>query len=94
MLTFGSDVVDLAVMGDTEWAEVAAWHFEKWGTVTRMRPVLGDPKIADHQPSKLPPRKARYWNQGGNKTLGIGHVFKYSYVVTISYAVPKMINEQ
>ena len=40
---------------------------------------LGDRKIADHRPSKLRPRKAQYWHQRGDKTLGIGHVFKYPY---------------
>ncbi|OUX49401.1 MAG: hypothetical protein CBE43_10235 [Rhodopirellula sp. TMED283] len=79
MLTFGQSLVELAAMGDTEWAESCRTAFRKYVTVTRKGPAPGDRKIADHRPSKLRPRKAQYWHQRGDKTLGIGHVFKYPY---------------
>ena len=79
MLTFGQSLVELAAMGDTEWAESCRVAFRKYVTVTRKGPAPNDRKIADHRPSKLRPHQARYWNQRGDKTLGIGHVFKYPY---------------
>ncbi|MDC0317587.1 hypothetical protein OAM37_03570 [bacterium] len=79
MLTFGQSLVELAAMGDTEWAESCRVAFRKYVTVTRKGPDPSDRKIADHRPSKLRPRQAQYWEQRGDKTLGIGHVFKYPY---------------
>ncbi len=48
-------------------------------TVTRMGPRQGDRKIKEHQFSKLRPDDTEYWQKRGDKTLGIGHVFKYPY---------------
>jgi hypothetical protein len=79
MLTFGQSLVELAAMGDTEWAESCRVAFRKYVTVTRKGPEPSDRKIADHRPSKMRPDQAQYWNQRGDKTLGIGHVFKYPY---------------
>lgn len=79
MLTFGQALVELAAMGHTEWAESGRVAFRKYVTVTRQGPASGDRKIADHRPSKLRPDEAQYWNKRGDKTLGIGHVFKYPY---------------
>ena len=79
MLTFGQSLVELAAMGDVEWAESCRVAFCKYVTVTRQGPEAGARKIADHKPSKLRPQQAEYWNQRGAKTLGIGHVFKYPY---------------
>lgn len=79
MLTFGQSLVELAAMGDVEWAESCRTAFRKYVTVTRMGPQSGDRKIKDHQVSKLRPNETAYWKQRGNKTLGLGHVFKYPY---------------
>lgn len=79
MLTFGQSLVELADMGDIEWAESCRVAFRKYVTVTRKGPAQGDRKIADHKPSELRPSQTNYWKQRGNKTLGIGHVFKYPY---------------
>ncbi|MCH1438611.1 MAG: hypothetical protein L7W43_03085 [Rubripirellula sp.] len=79
MLTFGQSLVELAAMGDTEWSESCRVAFRKYVTVTRKGPAAGDRKIADHRPSKLRPLKTQYWKQRGDRTLGIGHVFKYPY---------------
>lgn len=79
MLTFGQSLVELADMGDEEWAESCRTAFRKYVTVTRMGPQQGDRRIKDHPFSKLRPSDAQYWKQRGNKTLGIGHVFKYPY---------------
>jgi len=79
MLTFGQSLVELAAMGDVEWAESCRTAFCKYVTVTRMGPQPGDRKIKDHRFSKLRPDEAVYWQKRGDKTLGIGHVFKYPY---------------
>ena len=79
MLTFGQSLVELAAMGDVEWAESCRTAFRKYVTVTRMGPQPGDRKIKDHRLSKLRPDNTEYWQRRGDKTLGIGHVFKYPY---------------
>jgi hypothetical protein len=79
MLTFGQSLVELAAMGDVEWAESCRTAFCKYVTVTRMGPQPGDRKIKEHPFSKLRPDDAEYWQKRGDKTLGIGHVFKYPY---------------
>ncbi|MGB7345448.1 MAG: hypothetical protein WBD20_14635 [Pirellulaceae bacterium] len=79
MLTFGQSLVELAAMGEVEWAESCRTAFRKYVTVTRMGPQSGDRKIKDHKVSQLRPRDTEYWQKRGDKTLGIGHVFKYPY---------------
>ncbi|GAA4473265.1 hypothetical protein GCM10023156_70970 [Novipirellula rosea] len=79
MLTFGQSLVEMAAMGDAEWAESCRTAFRKYVTVTRQGPDSSSRKIADHKPSKLRPNDVSYWQQRGDKTLGIGHVFKYPY---------------
>ena len=79
MLTFGQSLVEMAAMGDVEWAESCRTAFRKYVTVTRMGPQPGDREIKEHQFSKLRPNGAEYWQKRGDKSLGIGHVFKYPY---------------
>lgn len=79
MFTFGQSLVELAAMGDVEWAESCRTAFRKYVTVTRRGPQPGDRRIPDHKPSGLRPTDAQYWKQRGDKTVGIGHVFKYPY---------------
>jgi hypothetical protein len=79
MLTFGQSLVELAAMGDVEWAESCRTAFRKYVTVTRLGPEPGDRKIKDHAFTKLRPKDAEYWRKRGHKTLGLGHVFKYPY---------------
>lgn len=79
MLTFGQSLVEMATTGDEEWAESCRTAFRKYVTVTRQGPKPGDRKIRDHKRTKLRPRDAEYWKRRGDKTLGLGHVFKYPY---------------
>ena len=79
MLTFGQSLIELAAMGHVEWAENCRVAFAKYVTVTRLGPQSGDRKIKDHQHTTLRPDEAEYWQKRGEKTLGIGHVFKYPY---------------
>ncbi len=79
MLTFGQSLVELAAMGDVEWAESCRIAFCKYVTVTRQGPQKGDRKIKDHKFTKLRPDDVKYWQERGSKTLGLGHVFKYPY---------------
>lgn len=79
MLTFGQSLVELASMGDVEWAESCRTAFRKYVTVTRMGPQPGDRKIADHKFSRLRPDDTEYWQKRGDQAVGIGHVFKYPY---------------
>ncbi len=79
MLTFGQALVELAAMGDEEWAESCRVAFHKYVTVTRSGPRPDDRRYADHKPSPLRPNATDYWQKRGEKTLGIGHVFKYPY---------------
>ena len=79
MLTFGQSLVELAAMGDVEWAESCRTAFRKYVTVTRMGPQPDDRKIMDHKFSKLRPDDTEYWKKRGAKTIGIGHVFKYPF---------------
>jgi hypothetical protein len=79
MLTYGQSLVELAAMGDVEWAESCRTAFRKYVTVTRQGPQPGDRKIKDHAFSKLRPDQTEYWQRRGDKTLGLGHVFKYPY---------------
>ncbi len=79
MLTFGQSLVEMAAMGDVEWAESCRTAFCKYVTVTRMGPQSDDRKITDHKFSKLRPDDNEYWQKRGDKTVGLGHVFKYPY---------------
>lgn len=79
MLTFGQSLVELAAMGDVEWAESCRTAFRKYVTVTRMGPPADARKIKDHKFTKLRPDETEYWQKRGEKTLGLGHVFKYPY---------------
>lgn len=44
-----------------------------------MGPQQSDRKIKDHAFSELRPNDAEYWNKRAERSLGIGHVFKYPY---------------
>ena len=79
MLTFGQSLVELAAMGDVEWAETCRIAFRKYVTVTRKGPQPRDKKHKDHKFSKLRPEDTQYWKNRGAKTIGLGHVFKYPY---------------
>lgn len=79
MLTFGQSLVEMAAMGDVEWAESCREAFRKYVTVTRLGPEPDARRIADHKPSKLRPKSAEYWQQRGDRAVDIGHVFKYPY---------------
>lgn len=79
MLTFGQSLVEMAAMGDVEWAESCRVAFRKYVTVTRIGPQNGDRKIKDHAMTPLRPSDPEYWRKRGDRTLGIGHVFKYPY---------------
>ena len=79
MLTFGQALVELAAMGDLEWAESCRTAFRKYVTVTREGPEPGDKPFTEHKPSTLRPNTAEYWQKRGDRTLSIGHVFKYPY---------------
>lgn len=79
MLTFGQALVELAAMGDVEWAESCRLAFRKYVSVTRAGPQPDDRKIKEHSFTQLRPDEAEYWKARGDKTLGIGHVFKYPY---------------
>lgn len=79
MLTFGHSLIELAAMGDVEFAESCRTAFCKYVTVTRLGPEPDARRIADHKQSPLRPKDAEYWQRRGEKTLGLGHVFKYPY---------------
>lgn len=44
-----------------------------------MGPPSDARRIKDHKFSKLRPDETEYWRKRGEKTVGIGHVFKYPY---------------
>ena len=79
MLTFGQALVELAAMGDVEWAESCRTAFRKYVTVTRRGPEPDSKRYPDHKPSDLRPTDAAYWEKRGDNTVDIGHVFKYPY---------------
>ena len=79
MLTFGQALVELASMGDVEWAESCRTAFRKYVTVTRCGPGPDSEPRPDHAPSDLRPTDSAYWERRGDNTVGIGHVFKYPY---------------
>ncbi|PQO36717.1 hypothetical protein [Blastopirellula marina] len=79
MLTFGQALVELAEMGYEELAQGCRTAFCKYVTVTRKGPEADARKIPDHRPAKLRPNELEYWKKRGDKSLGIGHVFKYPY---------------
>ena len=79
MLTFGQALVELAAMGDVEWAESCRPAFRKYVTVTRLGPGPESKAHPDHEPSDLRPTDVEYWERRGDNSMGIGHVFKYPY---------------
>lgn len=79
MHTFGQSLIELASMGDVEWAESCGTAFRKYVTVTRSGPKPSDRKIKDHKYTLLRPEDTEYWKKRDDKSLGIGHVFKYVY---------------
>jgi hypothetical protein len=79
MLTFGQALVELAAMGDVQWAERCRTAFRKYVTVTRRGPGPDAQRRPDHKPTDLRPTDAAYWKKRGDKAVGIGHVFKYPY---------------
>ena len=79
MLTFGQALVELAAMGDVDWAESCRTAFRKYVTVTRRGPEPDAKRYAEHKPSDLRPISSDYWKQRGDHAVDIGHVFKYPY---------------
>ena len=79
MLTFGQALVELAAMGDVEWAESCRTAFRKYVTVTRRGPDPDSKRRPDHKPSDLRPMDSAYWKNRADGSVGIGHVFKYPY---------------
>lgn len=79
MLTFGQAIVELAAMGDVKWAESCRTAFRKYVTVTRRGPEKDSKRHAEHKPTDLRPIDAAYWQQRGDRSVSIGHVFKYPY---------------
>jgi hypothetical protein len=79
MLTFGQSLIELAEMGGNDWAESCREAFRRYVTITRKGPQADDKAFAEHEPSKLRPNNTEYWQKRGDKTLGIGHAFKYPY---------------
>ena len=79
MMTFGHALVELASMGDAKWAESCRTAFCKYVTVTRQGPSDEDRRIKDHLATKLRPLDASYWQKRPDRSVGIGHVFKYPY---------------
>jgi len=79
MLTFGQSLVELAAMGDVRLAQSCRTAFRKYVTVTRAGPKADDQHRPDHQPSRLRPTDAEYWERRGDNTVSIGHCFKYPY---------------
>ena len=79
MLTFGHALVDLAAMGDVEWAESCRTAFRKYITVTRRGPGPDSSPIPEHEPSDLRPTDLAYWERRADNAVDIGHVFKYPY---------------
>jgi hypothetical protein len=79
MLTFGQALIELAEMGDVEWAESCRKAFRKYVTITRNGPTDGDRVIVEHKRSDLRPNSTEYWQKRGDKQVDIGHVFKYPY---------------
>ena len=79
LLTFGQSLIELAALGHVEWAESCRQAFRKYVTVTRLGPQATDRAIKPHPLTKLRPNNLEYWQRRGDKTLGLGHVFKYPY---------------
>ncbi len=79
MLTFGQALVELAAMGDVHWAESCRTAFRKYVTVTRRGPEPDSKTFPEHAPSDLRPTGAAYWQRRGDRSVDIGHVFKYPY---------------
>ncbi|MCB1090688.1 MAG: hypothetical protein KDL87_04110 [Verrucomicrobiae bacterium] len=79
MLTFGQSLVELAAMGDVEWAESCRTAFRKYVTVTRQGPESDGKRYEEHRPTPLRPNMAKYWQKRGDHAVDIGHVFKYPY---------------
>jgi hypothetical protein len=79
MLTFGHALIELAAMGDGEWAECCRPAFSQYVTITRRGPAPDARRISDHKPSDLRPRDATYWQKRADRAVDIGHVFKYPY---------------
>ena len=79
MLTYGQSLLELSQIGEAELAERCRTAFLKYVTVTRKGPQPGDRKIKEHAFSELRPEDGQYWQKRNNKSLGLGHVFKYPY---------------
>ncbi len=79
MLTFGQALVELAAMGDLEWAESCRTAFRKYVTVTRRGPDADSKRYPEHKQSQFRPNSAEYWKRRGDHAVDIGHVFKYPY---------------
>lgn len=79
MLTFGQALVELAAMGDVEWAESCRIAFRKYVTVTRRESPANSKPGPDREPSDPRPTDAAYWERRGDDAVDIGHVFKYPY---------------
>jgi hypothetical protein len=53
--------------------------FRKYVIVTRRGPQPDSKRYPDQKPTKLRPTDAAYRKRRGDKTVRIGHVFKYPY---------------
>lgn len=90
MLTFGQALVELAEMGDNDWAESCREAFRKYVTITRNGPGPDDAPRPAHKRSPLRPNSTEYWQKRGDKQVDIGHAFKYPYSY---YALLRRVND-
>ena len=79
LLTFGQSLVELAAMGDVEWAESCRTALRKYITICRRGPEPDSKPIPDHQPTDLRPVDGAYWERRADHAVDIGHAFKYPY---------------
>jgi hypothetical protein len=79
LLTYGRAMLDLRNLGHRDLAAKGDYAFQLFVKRIRMGPSETDKPMSEHPPTTLRPQQRAYWEGRKDRSVGIGHVFKYPY---------------
>lgn len=79
LLTYARALLDLREMGYGALAQRGEAAFKLYIKRIRIGPLETDKPRPEHPPSDLRPHQCAYWEGRAERSIGIGHCFKYPY---------------
>lgn len=79
LLTYGRALLDLQELGYAVLARKGEYAFKLYIKRIRMGPLTTDKPRPEHPLSALRPHELTYWKNRQDKSIALGHVFKYPY---------------